>query len=82
MVPYLKKYIIRIESVERNFTRFVCNRCNILKTLYKDRLVRLRLESLEYRIWQLDLITLFKIINGKYKESFNQFLFFLRSVII
>ena len=71
--PYFKKDIIKIESVQRNFTRFVCNRCNISYTSYKDRLVTLRLDSLEYRRWQFDLITLFKIINGKYKEFFNQF---------
>ena len=62
--------------MQRKFTRFVCNRCNISNTSYNDRLIKLRLESLEYRRWQFDLITLFKIINGKYKEFFNQFFVF------
>ena len=72
MVPLFKKYIIKIEPVQRNFTRFV----NISNTSYKDRLVKLGFESLEYRIWQFDLVTLFKILNGKYREFFNNFFIF------
>ena len=74
--PILKKDIIKMEYVERNFTCFVCNRCNISNTSYKDRLVKLGLESLEYRRWQFDLITLFKIVKGKHEELFKQFLVF------
>ena len=70
MVPL---FIFRIKSVQRNFTRFVCNKCNISNTSYKDRLVRLRLEPLENRRWQFDLMTLSLTVNGKCKEFFNQF---------
>ena len=76
MVPLLKKDIIKINSVQRNFARFVCIRCKISNTLFKDRLVKLELKSLEYKRWQFDLITLFKIINAKYKEFFNKFIVF------
>ena len=74
--PYLKNDAIKIESAQRNFTRSVCNKCNISYTSYKNRLVKLGLEFLEYRKWQFDLITLLKIVNGKYEEFFNQFLVF------
>ena len=38
--------------------------------------MKLGLESLEYRRWQFDLITLLKIVNGKYKEFINHFFVF------
>ena len=62
-----KKKINKIESVQRNFTRFVCSRCNISNTSYNDRLVKLGLKYLENRRWEFDLFTFYKIINGKYK---------------
>ena len=62
--------------MQRNFTRFVCNRCNIPNKSYNDRLIKLGLQSLEYRRWEFDLLTLYKIINGKYKVFFNQFFSF------
>ena len=34
---YFKKDINKIESVQINFTRFICNRCNIPNKSYKDR---------------------------------------------
>ena len=74
--PYLKKNINKIESVQRNFTRLVCNRCNIPNNSYSDRLIKLGLKSLEYRRWEFDLVTLYKIINGEYKVFFNEFFSF------
>ena len=68
--------IFKNESVQRNFTRLACKRCNISNTSYKERLVKLGLKSLEYRSWQFDLITSLKIINGNYKEFFNKIFVF------
>ena len=75
-LPYLKKYINKVESVQRNFTRLICSRCNISNTSYNDRLVKLGLKSLEYRRWEFDLFTLYKITNGNYKALYRQFLVF------
>ena len=46
--PFLEEYINKIESIQRNFTRFLCS-CNISHSSYKNRLVKLVLKSLEYR---------------------------------
>ena len=62
--------------MQRNFTHFVCNRCNIPNKSYSDRLIKLGLKSLEYRRWEFDLVTLYKIINGEYKVFFNEFFSF------
>ena len=62
--------------MQRSFTRLICNRCNISYTSYNDRLIKFGLKSLEYRRWEFDLLTLYKIINGKYKSFFNQFFIF------
>ena len=45
-----KKDINKIESVQSNFTRFICSR-SISNTSYSDRLIKLGLKSLglEYR---------------------------------
>ena len=39
-------------------------------------MIKFGLESLEYIRWEFDLLTLYKIINGKYKSFFNQFFSF------
>ena len=62
--------------MQKKFSRFIYNRCNISNTSYNDRLVKLRLKSLEYRRWEFDLFTLYKIINGKYQVFFSQFFSF------
>ena len=36
-------------------------------------MIKFGLKSLECRRWKFDLLTLYKIINGKYKSFFNQF---------
>ena len=74
--PFVKKDINKIESVQRNFTRLICNRCNISDSSYNERLVKLGLRSLEYRRWEFDLFMLYEIINGKYKAFFSQFFSF------
>ena len=47
--PYLKKDIVPLESVQRNFTRYAFIRCNIPFNSYNDRLCKLGIKSLEYR---------------------------------
>ena len=74
--PFVKKDINKIEPVQRNFTRLICNRCNISDSSYNERLVKLGLRSLEYRRWEFDLFMLYEIINGKDKAFFSQFFSF------
>lgn len=71
--PYLKSEIKEIESVQKNFTRKICQRANISYTSYNDRLKTLNLESLESRRTKNDLIFLFKIIHGHVDIEFNSF---------
>ena len=42
--PYLKKDIIKIESVQKQFTRTICKRCNIRFSSYSNRLYMLNLK--------------------------------------
>ena len=74
--PPNKKTLLWIESVQRNITCFVCNRCNISNTSYKYGFVKLGLEFLEYRRCQFDSITLFIIKIYINKEVYNQFFVF------
>ena len=46
--PLIKKNIINKLSLFK-INNFFCNRCNISNTSYKDRLVKLGMEYLEYR---------------------------------
>ena len=39
-------------------------------------MIKFGLKSLESRRWEIDLLTLYKIINGKYKSFSNQFFSF------
>ena len=74
MQPFAKKKgINKIESVRRNITRFICNRCNIPNKSYKDRLIKL---DLKYGRWEFDLLTVYKTINGEYKVFLKQFFSF------
>jgi len=52
--PYLQKDIISIESVQRNFTKMICNHCNISYSSYPDQLNKLNIKSLEYRRLEFD----------------------------
>ena len=53
-----------IESVQKKFTKCVCKRLNIKFNSYIDRLKIWEIETLEYRRLKMDLILLFKILNG------------------
>ena len=62
-MPYKRKYIDLIESVQRHFTRYIIG----MKELnYEDRLKSLKLYSLEYRRFRRDMIEVFKMCHGHY----------------
>ena len=62
--PYLKGEIKEAESVQRKFTKRLCQRLNIKFSNYNDRLNKLNLESLETRRLKNDLIFTYKLINN------------------
>ena len=61
--PYLKKDIVYIESVQRNFTKKIKGMRN---KSYEERLFKLKLPSLSYRRLRGDLIEVFKITHSLY----------------
>ena len=71
--PYLIKDINKLESVQRRYTRLICNHCNIANTCYRERLVKFNIKYLEYRRLEFDLITLFKLVNGETTINFDNF---------
>ena len=71
--PHLKSNIEAIESVQRTFTRRVCQRANITFSGYSDRLKLLDLESLEVRRIKRDLIFLYKILSNFVDVNFSDF---------
>ena len=71
--PYLKKDILKLESVQKLFTKYACLRCSVPFTSYKDRLLFLNLNTLEYRRVMFDLVFLFKIIKGQTNLNFSDF---------
>ena len=71
--PHLQANIRAVESVQRTFTRRLCQRCNIPFTSYLDRLTKLNLESLEVRRCKQDLILLFKILHKLVDVDFDSF---------
>ena len=62
--PHLKSEINSVESIQRKFTRVLCQRANIRFCSYSDRLQKLKLESLHSRRIKTDLILLYKILNN------------------
>ena len=62
--PYLKADILKIESVQKSFTRYAFLRCGLSFTSYADRLRQVDLKSLEERRLLADLVLLFKIVYG------------------
>jgi hypothetical protein len=62
--PYLKQDKTTLDSVQRFFTRKVCQRCRIPYTSYEDRLLKLNTRSLEYRRLEFDLLFLYKMLNS------------------
>ena len=66
MVSILKKkYINHIKYVQKKCTRLIFNCCSIYYTSYHDRLKKLNIKSVEYRILEFDLITFFKLVKGE-----------------
>ena len=71
--PYLKKDILKLEAIQRTFTKSACFRCSIPFSSYQDRLNKLNLKTLEYRRVVFDLIFLFKIIHGLTNLCFDDY---------
>ena len=71
--PYFKKDIDRIESVQKRYTKLICQRCNIPFSSYTDRLEKLNLTTLHDRRIKFDLILMFKIINNLSFLTFDDF---------
>jgi hypothetical protein len=62
--PWLVQDIRLIESVQRTFTRKVCVLCNLPVMSYDERLKIFNLENLQLRRLHIDLVEMFKIVNG------------------
>ena len=61
--PYIRKNIDSLESIQRNFTKYINGMYNLS---YQQRLVALNLHSLEYRRIRGDMIETFKITHNFY----------------
>jgi hypothetical protein len=59
--PYYKNEIVKIEAVQRSFTKTIVN---LRLYSYSERLLNLQLDSLQYRRIKADLIMCYKILNG------------------
>ena len=71
--PYFKKDVIKIESVQRKFTRSAFLRCNIPFDSYSDRLHKINMKTLQDRRFIFDLILLFKTLHGLNDLNFSHF---------
>jgi hypothetical protein len=71
--PYLIGDIDSIESIQRNYTKKICSRCNIPFSSYEDRLYKLSIRSLQYRRLEADLIMTFKILHNLVEVPMEQF---------
>ena len=69
-IPFLKKDIKLIESVQRRFTKIIPE-CR--EKLYAERLKLLSLPSLIYRRKRSDMIQVYKILHGTDVEYRNKF---------
>ena len=74
--PWLKKDILKLESVQRNYTRRIFMRCGISFFSYTDRLSKANLKSLQYRRSTFDLHLLYKIINNFTDLKFQNYFHF------
>ena len=73
--PYLKQDIDKLENIQRRYTKFICQRCNIPFSSYEDRLKKLDLLSLQDRRIRYDLITMYKIINNLSDLNFEDYFY-------
>ena len=71
--PSFDKDIVKIEKVQRDFTRIAFKKCGIPYTSYEDRLYKVNLKSLQYRRIFFDIIFMYKILNGLSGLDFNQY---------
>ena len=62
--------------IQRTFTRYAFQRCNIPYSSYSNRMYQLNIHSLQYRRVEYDLVCMFKIINGLSGLDFNEFFFY------
>ena len=70
---YLKIDINQLESVQRRYTRLICNHCNIAK-----RFTSKDYSNLILNLWNIDdlnliLFSLFKMVNGETTINFEKF---------
>ena len=75
--PKLKKDVLRLEKVQRYYTRMAFKKCYIKPEPYKKRLQKCNLESLEFRRKISDLSMVHKILHNK--TSLDPSKHFLRS---
>ena len=71
--PHTQHDIQAAESVQRSFTRKLCQRANVKYNDYNDRLTKLALETLQSRRIKNDLILLFKILHHLVDVDFSQY---------
>ena len=71
--PHIKKDISLIESVQKNFTRKICVRCNISFDSHADHLNKLHLKTLEYCRLANVLILMHKICHNLTNLQFNDY---------
>ena len=74
--PWLLKDKNKIESVQRNFTKFALSRCNIKFNSYSNRLSILGIKSLEHRRLIHDAVLLYKIVCGLCCINFSDYFAF------
>ena len=74
--PHLQSDIKSVESVQRRFTKIVCQKSNINFSNYEDRLIKLNLDSLQTRRDKTDLVMLYKIIYGLVDIDLSHFFSF------
>ena len=70
--PYLRRHIDEIEGVQRRFTKKIIGMADLS---YQERLIKLKLPSLEYRRLRGDLIEVFKILHDFYDPVTTKSLF-------
>ena len=68
--PYKAEYIEELEKVQRRATKKIPRVSNLS---YPDRLKTLKLPTLAYRWLRVDLLEIYKILNGQYDNDTVQF---------
>ena len=69
----MHKDINLVESVQKKFSHHICIRCKIGFNLYSDRLSKLNINLLDYRLLELDLILILKICHNLCDLNFYEF---------